>query len=819
MNRMPIFRKNLRQRRLEVRRAAPDRPTWTKRYFSRKGSIRSLLIALGFFLLASVMDVLPRDPLPYRLGQVVPADITARVDFRVLDEKLLAEASQRAASATPATFELDAPLLDEIIGTLEKFPGRLETAGSLDQVKPALREQLGLTLPASTQPATTQPVTAPTPQQQKVFDAWVALADPEARTEFEQKLTRLREALMRMYVIRPDRASEQIDRAARHVLLTDGESTVTQKIVDLVEQDDRQKLRRLLDAPLTMFPPTLRQSVERYLLSVLSRQPIYTYDAETAAAAQAAAQRILENPPDEVFKKYGDGSILVKRTLAHAPAGRTLRGLGPLELQLLAEEHEAYLQAERQQSPLRPWLRVVARVMVMALLTGLMLAYIGHYQPDLIEQNSRGLALAGLLVLMLGLTKLTVWSMSLNPHVTLLAVCMAGIVLSIAYDQRFALAVGSILSAFVIFQLRGNFSLLVVLLAGLMACVFQLHQIRSRSKVTLTGVAAAGVVFLAVWAMSLRTSGLWDFALRDSLWAAGSVLLAGLVVQALLPAVEKLFGVVTDSTLLEWCDVSRPLLKRLSIEAPGTYNHCLQLGAMCEAAAETIGARGLLARVGAYYHDIGKLNKPEYFAENETGQASRHEKLSPAMSLLIIINHVKDGLEMARKYALPTQLREFIATHHGTMLVSFFYHNAKEQSEEGKGPKPDENQFRYPGPKPQHKEPAILMLADAAESSVRSLSEPTPTSIRTQVHKMVNLRLEDGQLDECDLTLRAVHAIEASLIKSLCGMYHGRIAYPAAATETNGKKGKAENGKPQASTSPQPDEKQPAGQQTATTQP
>lgn len=817
MNRMPIFRKNLRQRRLEVRRATPDRPTWTKRYFSRKGSIRSLLIALGFFLLATAMDILPRDPLPYRLGQVVPADITARIDFRVLDEKLLAEASQRAASATPATFELNAPLLDEIIANLEKLPGRLEAAGSLEKVKPALREQLGLAppAPATTQPATTQPATSPTPKQRKVFDAWVALADPEARTEFERKLARLREILMRMYVIRPDRASEQIDRAARHVLLTDGESTVTQKIVDLVEQDDTQKLRRLLDDQLTMFPATLRQSVERYLLSVLSRQPVYTYSAETSGAAQAAAaQAILDSPPDEVFKKYGDGSILVKRTLAHTPAGRTLRGLGPLELQLLAEEHDAYLQAERQQSPLRPWLRVVARVMVMALLTGLMLAYIGHYQPDLIEQNARGLALAGLLVVMLGITKLTVWSMSLNPHVTLLAVCMAGIVLSIAYDQRFALAVGSILSAFVIFQVRGNYSLLVVLLAGLMACVFQLHQIRSRSKVTLTGVVAAGVVFLAVWAMSLRTSGLWDFALRDSLWAAGAVVLAGLVVQALLPAVEKLFGVVTDSTLLEWCDVSRPLLKRLSIEAPGTYNHCLQLGAMCEAAAETIGARGLLARVGAYYHDIGKLNKPEYFAENEAGQTSRHEKLSPAMSLLIIINHVKDGLEMARKYALPTQLREFIATHHGTMLVSFFYHNAREQSEEGKGPKPDENQFRYPGPKPQHKEPAILMLADAAESSVRSLSEPTPTSIRTQVHKMVNLRLEDGQLDECDLTLREVHAIEASLIKSLCGMYHGRIAYPAAATEpVNGKKTKTENGKPQPNASRQPAEDQPAASQ------
>jgi hypothetical protein len=199
---------------------------------------------------------------------------------------------------------------------------------------------------------------------------------------------------------------------------------------------------------------------------------------------------------------------------------------------------------------------------------------------------------------------------------------------------------------------------------------------------------------------------------------------------------------------------------------------------MCEAAAEVIGARGLLARVGAYYHDIGKINKPEYFTENQAGSASKHERLSPAMSLLIILGHVRDGLELAREYALPRVLYEFIASHHGTTLVQYFYHQAGEQRRGASDRPPEEAEFRYHGPRPHSKEAAILMLADAAESSVRSMADPTPGRIENQVHTMVTRRLMDGQLDECDLTLKEVHQIEASLIRTLCSTYHSRVAYP-----------------------------------------
>jgi hypothetical protein len=236
-------------------------------------------------------------------------------------------------------------------------------------------------------------------------------------------------------------------------------------------------------------------------------------------------------------------------------------------------------------------------------------------------------------------------------------------------------------------------------------------------------------------------------------------------------------------TLLDYSVANQPLLKRLAIEAPGTYSHSLLIGSIAEAAAEAIGRNGLLCRVGSYYHDIGKINKPGYFVENQLGSISWHKELSPAMSQLIIVGHIKDGIELAKEFGLPAVLQQFIETHHGTTLVEYFYNEALKQHEQKDSSDtllPSEGDFRYPGPKPRTKEAAIVMLADAAEGAVRSLSEPTPTKIEAVVHNMAMKRLQDGQFDECDLSLRELSQIEASISKSLAAHHHGRIAYPKA---------------------------------------
>ena len=246
----------------------------------------------------------------------------------------------------------------------------------------------------------------------------------------------------------------------------------------------------------------------------------------------------------------------------------------------------------------------------------------------------------------------------------------------------------------------------------------------------------------------------------------------------LLPFIERSFGVLTDLSLLEVGDVAHPLLQELVRRAPGTYNHSINVASIGEAAAEAIGARGLLVRVGAYFHDSGKMLKPAYFIENQ-GQENRHESLVPAMSTLIIIAHVKEGVELARQYNLPQPIVDIIAEHHGTTLVEFFYRRATELSQtDPNGTEIDEQNYRYPGPKPSSRESAVLMLSDAVESASRTLTEPTPARIASLVHDLAMKRLLDGQFDECGLTLEELELIERSLVKSLTAVYHGRVKYP-----------------------------------------
>jgi putative nucleotidyltransferase with HDIG domain len=300
--------------------------------------------------------------------------------------------------------------------------------------------------------------------------------------------------------------------------------------------------------------------------------------------------------------------------------------------------------------------------------------------------------------------------------------------------------------------------------------------VRNRGRIVLvSGVAAVAVLLVGLAAGLFQDQPLGWVFWNCALVAAGSVLAAGFLVEGLLPLIERAFGVSTAMTLLEWCDASKPLLRMLAGEAPGTYNHSLMVGALAESAADAIGANGLLCRAGAYYHDIGKIRKPEYFVENQQFGVSRHHKLAPAMSHLVIINHVKDGIEMAREYRIPQALHAFIAEHHGTCVVEYFYHAAA-RARKPDAPEVTEQEFRYPGPKPQSRETAILMICDAVEGAVRAMSEPA--RIEEVVTRISEKRLLDGQFDECDLTFKELALVQKAVVKTLNGIYHARIVYP-----------------------------------------
>ncbi len=328
-----------------------------------------------------------------------------------------------------------------------------------------------------------------------------------------------------------------------------------------------------------------------------------------------------------------------------------------------------------------------------------------------------------------------------------------------------------------------NNSMFVVIYA-LLGSIIGAHGMRQctdRSTIYTAGLKIS-VVNLAL-AVAFQTFSNTLFTMQTVYVAffavVGGVLTAGFV-SGFIPVIESLFNYTTDIKMLELANLNSPLLRDLMVNAPGTYHHSVVVGNLGEAAAESIGANPLLARVAAYYHDIGKISKPLYFIENQSGEENRHDKLAPSMSALILVSHIKEGAEVAREKHLGQPIIDIIRQHHGTGLIKFFYERAKTQAE-STGQTVEEQDFRYPGPKPQTREAGIVMLADCVEAASRTLVNPTPDHIMGMVQNIINRIFTDGQLDECELTLKNLHEIARSFNRILNGIYHHRIDYPEAA--------------------------------------
>jgi cyclic-di-AMP phosphodiesterase PgpH len=335
----------------------------------------------------------------------------------------------------------------------------------------------------------------------------------------------------------------------------------------------------------------------------------------------------------------------------------------------------------------------------------------------------------------------------------------------------------------VVFPAPGLLPVLLALVGGAVAACLSVGGIRHRSKLikvgAVVGIVQAVLIVAAemmVGNRSFESFAELGFLLADPLWGFLAGLLLGFLASGALPFIEHFFDVTTDLSLLEISDHNHPLLRRLLLEAPGTYHHSFITATLAEAAAEAIGANSLLARVGGYFHDIGKINKPEYFTENESHKGSHHARLSPTMSTLIITAHTKDGVELAKDYNIPPAIIDFIPQHHGTSVIEYFYREAIEQS--GGRYEVRKDYFRHTGPKPQTREIAIVSMADSVEAASRSLSDPTPSRLENLVHRIVTAKLIDEQLDECNLTFREVKIIEEAFLRVLAGIFHGRISYP-----------------------------------------
>ena len=433
-------------------------------------------------------------------------------------------------------------------------------------------------------------------------------------------------------------------------------------------------------------------------------------------------------------------------------------------------------------------------------------------QPSTFSQNSRVLLVFGTILVQLAVTKLLLVLCNdgtfrfLKPEMggLIAPYAFAPLVLSVLLGRNHGLyaAVSVSLWSSVLFG-KIDAPLLVTSLISGFTAVYLTLQVRRRSKLIRAGLG----VGLAIWLLSL-TFGLigpinlfspmgndWGMIGLQSALAVGNGIVTATVVGGVLPILEHLFQITTDISWLEASDLNHPLLRRMTIEAPGTYHHSLVVANLAEAAAEAIGANATLCRVCSYFHDVGKLVKPEYFTENMNFERNPHDELAPTMSALIIIAHVKEGVDLALKHKLNQRIIDIIQEHHGTSLVYYFYQRALQQQEDARAggkitnireediPEVRDESFRYSGPKPQTKESAIVSLADMVESASRSLEKPTPQKIEQLVNELIEERIADRQLDECDLTLGDLTIIADRFRFTLMTMLHSRIAYPKQETK------------------------------------
>lgn len=717
-----------------------------------------LVIAAAFWLCASITVTSSDEQLPFYNEQKLTRPIFSRVEFKRINEAKTEEQVKNAEQAVPNYFHVNQAVVDRIQAEFRDVHAAVKAAENFEKYQASQSQHWAL--------------------DQAAFDSLKAQTDETGSEQFKRNVDEAAKRLTRADMI--ERAD--IDRAVRstaskvEIIREDGKivSVPKERLQYATNPDHVEQLAG--EAVRYLFTPEIEPVLTAIIRNTInpsedSVQPLYQFDRTYTRAKIDEVISSLEPVMDE----YVPGDLLVKPSVLEGSS-----------LALLRAEHEEYLR-KRQSDPTLlgqwRWKRLGLFGVVFLVVFGLSL-YTARCQPRVLQKPARTLALAALLLGMLVLDRMILVGTYTSPIWSVATVTMTAAVLTVAYSQAFAIGATSVLAILTILTLGASFSLILVLLTVASVTVLLLREIRTRLKMVVAGSITAVAAGISAGFVSLsEQQGAFQAA-----WIAALAAFAGIgIVMILLPVIEKVFRITTSQTLLEWADTSNPLLRQLIENAPGTWQHSHLLGSMAEAAAEEIRANGLLVRVGAYYHDIGKICKPTYFVENQQAKMNAHQGLAPTMSLLVILAHVKDGIALARENRLPKVLTQFIVEHHGTTVVRYFHALAAQEAKAGgrNNREVSDTEFRYPGPKPLSRETAILMVCDGAEGAVRALQDPTPSRIENVVHDMVMARLMDGQFDDCDITLKELARVEQSLVKSLCAIHHGRIAYPKSEAQTS----------------------------------
>lgn len=549
----------------------------------------------------------------------------------------------------------------------------------------------------------------------------------------------------------------------------------------LIEASDEAVLvlkNRLSDLIRSLMQAGIKpDALETYRRQVESEMAVSDIPQELRPFAVQLGQRLLR--PNLIFDRE-ETEARRKRAMDEVVPVKFAKGEIILRKgEKVTSKHIAILQDLGLLETRGRWREVVSSGLYSVIFVAAVGAYIWLFQKDVSRDDSKIVlvALVGIGVMMLGQVFGAVSGL-------LVPVAAAAMLIGTLIDLRLGFVVSSVLAMAVGIMEGQDPRLMMVGVMGGLAGVYGITHLGQRSDFMRAGFIVGMTNILII--LTFYISGRLPFSdaglLKDLLWGGLNGIISAIVAMGTLPYLESLFEVITPVKLLELLNPNQPLLKRLLIEAPGTYHHSAMVANLAEASAEAVGGNSLLARVGGYYHDIGKLKRPYFFIDNQFGVDNPHEKLAPSLSTLIITSHVKDGVELAREWHLPEAVVDFIRTHHGTSLVSYFYSRATTSNGQ-KAEGISEEDFRYEGPKPSTKETAIVMLADAVEAGVRSLTKPTPARIEATVKKLITDRLNDHQLDKCDLTLKDLDTIAEVFVKVLSGVFHPRIEYPDASNK------------------------------------
>jgi putative nucleotidyltransferase with HDIG domain len=693
----------------------------------------TLLVAAVTYLVFPASPVVDSPIL--EVGSVAPDNVIAPFGYSVRKspEELAKEQNDIARSVEPI-FTFDSAALDSSRALVDRFAQEMRQVASIPEAQRITSvQQIGtmlgvqLTSPEAQYLATPGRADAVADGVRRAYDRWLAtgIADGGALDGIQGAVT-----------LRQD--------------------TVTSVNADSISTFPTLLARARLLNPDPQSPAG--DAAFRKLLTAFFR-PTIVYDR---VATERARQDLRKSVPNVKFTLQLGEKIVG----AHEVVGREERE----KMRALQDELAKRGDSRRNAS------RIVGAVLFNTLVLTIFGLTLLLFRQQLYG-SIRAVMLFAIVFMIVIVTSSLIAHMPQRVHPELVPVAFAAVIVSMLFDPRIGMIAAMILAVLIGGQneFRGTNALFLNLIGGT-AAAFTMRIVRRRNQTHVAILAIAGAYLIGAVAIGLTL----DLPASDiglsALWGAANAIASVSIAIMLIPGAEQFAGVDTDLTLLEWSDLNRPLLRRLSLEAPGTYAHTIAIANLAESASSAIGANGLLARVGALYHDIGKLKKPQYFAENQAKGRNPHDKLKPTTSAAIIRNHVLEGLELAEEHKLPRGVMPFIREHHGTGPISYFLEKAKERD----GMPANSAEFAYPGPSPRSIETAIVMLADGAEAAARVLHDPTPQKIRDVIDRIVRQRMDQGQLRDAPITQAQLETVKDQFTRVLSGMYHSRVEYPAA---------------------------------------